>query len=336
MTMWTSRPLRPFVASLLTVLSLNTQTSADVVRVGDEPWYRQPAADIPRARELFTRAVSHHQQLLRGVARDLYGQALVQWDNPDIRWNLALVLEDLGQYLHAHRELEAAERWGDSLGAERLRDVHKRMAALEAHHLARIEASCVEPATEVTLDGQPWFRGAAHQSTLVEPGEHYVVARKQGFFSVTRSISLTVGRLAQVDLPMDPDRLIETKRWSTWTPWIVVSAGVGLAVVGGVLERQAQLDREHAATSLPVQCVLPAGCKPTSAPSSYSRAVTQHRIAFGAFAAAGAVAATGLLLVWINQSYTLAYRSTARANEKIRILPIITSDQVSISAQRRF
>jgi hypothetical protein len=60
----------------------------------------------------------------------LYEQALAQWDKPDIRWNLALVLEDLGQYLRAYQRLDGALRWREALGAERLRDVQARIVAL--------------------------------------------------------------------------------------------------------------------------------------------------------------------------------------------------------------
>jgi hypothetical protein len=82
---------------LLTLALLASTARAEITRTGSEPWYQQPTADIRRAKELFARAVSEHQQLKRGDARDLYDQALALWDNPDIRWNLALVLEDLGQ-----------------------------------------------------------------------------------------------------------------------------------------------------------------------------------------------------------------------------------------------
>jgi hypothetical protein len=186
---------------LLTLALLASTARAEITRTGSEPWYQQPAADIRRAKELFARAVSEHQQLKRGDARDLYDQALALWDNPDIRWNLALVLEDLGQYLRAHHQLESASRWGEALGAERLRDIRDRMTALETH-LARIDASCKEPATDITLDGQPWFHGSGQQSTLVEPGEHYVFARKAGFFPITSSILVAAGQVTRLDLAM--------------------------------------------------------------------------------------------------------------------------------------
>lgn len=329
------RYLCAVAASGLLALAFLTPTArAEIPRTGDEPWYRQPTANIERAKELFAQAVSEHLQLLRGNAKDLYDQALVLWDNPDIRWNLALVLEDLGQYLHAHDQLERATRWGEALGAERLHDVHDRMNALEVHHLARIEASCNELATDVTLDGQSWFQGSGRGSMLVEPGEHYVVARKLGFFPVARSISVAAGQDARLDLPMDEDRLIETRRWAAWKPWAAIAAGVVLTATGAVLDGQAILNRDNAAKSLPSSCDTAMGCTPTQAPRSYGRAVTEHRIALSALATGGTTTALGLVLVWMNQAQV--HRSEARPLGSIEITPVLSTSLLGISAQRQF
>src|SRR5262249_4474001 len=119
------------LAALLLVLA-PAAAHAQVVRTGSEPWYPQtPTAARQRAQALFAQAFDKHQQLLRGEAMELYEQALALWDNPDIRWDLALVLEDLGQYLRAYEQLEGALRWEAALGAERLREVHDHMQALE-------------------------------------------------------------------------------------------------------------------------------------------------------------------------------------------------------------
>jgi hypothetical protein len=320
---------------LLVLALLPPAAHAEVARTGDEPWYRQATAEVrQRARALFAQAVDKHQQLLRGDARDLYDQALALWDDPDIQWNLALVLEDLGQYLRAYQQLDGALRWGDALGAERLRDVRDRMQALETRHLARMEASSDEPGADITFDGQPWFRGAGHQSTLVEPGEHYIASRKAGFFPVTRSVSLTAGQVARVALPMDVDRLFETRRWSAWEPWAVVSAGVVVVAVGAGLERQAIVHRDAAAKSLPGPCDSSRGCTPTTSPAGYDRAVTDRRLAIGAFVAGGTTLVVGLTMAWINQLQV--HHTEARAPGQIEVTPILATDQVGVSARLRF
>jgi tetratricopeptide (TPR) repeat protein len=321
------------LAALALVLA-PPRAHAEVPRTGGEPWYQQATADArQRAQALFAQAFDKHQQLLRGEAMELYEQALALWDNPDIRWDLALVLDDLGQYLRAHEQLESTLRWDAALGAERLREVRDRMQALETQRLARIEAYSKEPGANITLDGQPWFRGAGRRSTLVLPGEHYIAASKPEYLSVTRSVSVKAGEQARVPLLMDEDRLIETRRWTEWKPWAVVAAGVAVAAVGAELERQAYADWHAAADELRRSCDT-LTCEPTPPLSPYNRGVTENRLALGAFAAGGTAVAVGLALAWFNQPR--AHRTEARAPSPIELTPILSPGRAELSALIRF
>jgi hypothetical protein len=321
------------LAALALVLALPA-ARADVPRTGDEPWYRQASADArQRAQALFEQAVDEHQQLLRGEALELYEQALALWDNPDIRWNLALVLEDLGHYLRAYRQLERALHWEAALGAERLREVRDRMRVLETQRLARIETYLEEPRAEIKLDGQPWLRHAGRRSALVHPGEHYITASKPGYFPVTRSVSVTAGQQARVALPMDEDRLVETRRWTAWKPWTVVAAGVAVTAVGVVLEAQAFARRNAAADTLHDRCHT-LTCKPASSPALYEGAETKHTLAVGAFAAGGTAVAMGLALAWLNRPR--AYRAEARAPSRIELVPMLSPHQAELSVRIPF
>jgi len=320
------------LAALGLVLGLPT-AHAEVTRTGSEPWYRQASAEArQRAESLFAQAVAKHQQFLRGDALALYEQALAQWDNPDIQWNLALVLEDLGQYLRAHQELEGALRWEASLGAERLREVRERMRALEMQRLARIATAREEPGAEIKLDGEPWLPRAGRRSALVLPGEHYLAASKPGYFTVTRPVYVKAGQAARVALPMDEDRLLETRRWTVWKPWAVVGAGIAVAAVGAALERRSFADREAAATKERARCQGPA-CEP-SRMDIYDRADVEHRLAIGAFAASGAALAAGLALAWRNQPR--AHRTEARPPSRIELTPVLSLHRAEFTALVRF
>lgn len=306
---------------------------AEAVRIGLEPWYRQGTADArQRAMELFAQAVEKHQQLLRGDAMELYEQALALWDNPDIRWNLALVLDDLGQYLRAYQQLESALRWEAAIGPERLRQVRDRMRVIETQRLARIETSLEEPEAEIKLDGQPWLRRAGRRSTIVLPGEHYIAASKPGYFPVTRSVSVKAGQQAHVALLMDEDRLIETRRWTEWKPWAMVAAGVAVAAVGAAMEWLALSDREIAATDLVEGC-NESSCEPTLTPS-YDLAVVENRLAIGAFAVGGTAVVVGLALAWLNQPR--AQRSKERRLPRIELTTILSPHRAELSALVRF
>lgn len=327
--------LRAVPAAVLAVLALVLvlpAARAETVRTGGEPWYRQVPADVrKRAQALFAQAINKHQKLLRGDALALYEQALALWDNPDIQWNLALALEDLGQYLRAYHELERVFRWGAALGPERLRQVRDRMRVLETQRLARIESYREEPAAVITLDGKPWLPSAGRRSMVVLPGEHYLAARKSGYFPVTRPVYVKAGQQARVALPMDEDRLFETRRWSAWKPWAAIGAGVAVAAMGAALERRAYAHRDAAAAAL-------TGCGELacdSIPSSlYDRAGVEHRLAIGTIAAGSAAVVVGLALAWRNQPR--AHRTEARPPSRIELTPILSLHRAELSALVRF
>jgi tetratricopeptide (TPR) repeat protein len=306
---------------------------ADAVRTGGEPWFRQASAEALRqAHALFAQAIEKHQQLLRGDALALYEQALALWDNPDIQWNLALVLEDLGQYLRAHEQLESTLRWGTALGPERLREVRDRMRTLETQRLARIETSREEPAAVITLDGVPWLPHAGRRSTLVLPGEHYLTASKPGYIPVTRSVVVKAGQQARVALPMDEDRLLETRRW---TAWAVIGAGVAVASAGAVLERSAFADQYDFENKV-ARCSAEASNGSCDA-SQFADPETiklKNRFAIGMIAAGGTTVAVGLVLTWLNRQ--AAHRAEPRPPSRIELTPILSSHGAELSALVRF
>jgi hypothetical protein len=329
--------VRTIAAAGLAVLALVLAVPAaraEVTRTGIEPWYRHAPVDArQRAQALFAQALDKHQQLLRGDAMKLYAQALALWDNPDIRWNLALVLEDLGQYLSAYQQLENTLRWEAALGAERLREVRDRMRALETRRLARIEAYSQEPGADIKLDGQPWFRDVGRRSTLVLPGTHYIGSTKPGYTSTTVSILVAVGEQYLVTLRMVADSLVETRRWSEWKPWAVVSSGVAVVAVGALLERQAFAHRDDAAKALAVRCPTTLGCEPMSLLDVYDRAVTENQLAIGAFVAGGTAVAVGLALAWLNQPR--AHRAEAPTSP-IELIPTVSPGRAGALALIRF
>jgi hypothetical protein len=336
MTLTTRIPsIRSIAAIALATLALILASSAaraDIKRTGGEPWYQLVSPEAQQQVEvLFDGAVDKHQQLLRTDAMNLYEQALALWDNPDIRWNLAIALEELGRYLPAHQQLERAARWDAALGLERLTAVHERMHALETEHLARIEASSDEPGADVRLDGKPWFQGAARQSTLVLPGTHYVGATKSGYSPITLPVVVVVGQQVRVTLRMVVDHAIEMRRWAAWRPWTVVALGTVVTAVGAGLERQAFVHRDVAAKELAQLCNM-SKCDPMN-PRDNVRAATDHRWALGAFAAGGTAIAAGVVLVWLNRPRWLRPEVIPSA---VELIPDVSPGEAGVSARLRF
>jgi hypothetical protein len=321
------------VGAIVVFVVAGPAVHADVTRTGNEPWCQQATAEArAQAQAVFDQAIDKHLQLLRGDAMELYEQALALCDNPDIRWNLALVLDDMGEYLPAHQQLERALQWDTALGVQRLGEVRERMRMLETQRLARIEAQSDEPGADIRLDGQPWFRGSGSQSALVTPGMHYIAATKPGFAPTTASVLVAAGERYRVTLRMAVDRLIETRRWSVRMPWTVVAAGAAVAVVGAVAEWQALAHRDAAVDALARGCDMRSECPWTRLQDS-DRAVMDHRIAIGAFVAGGTAVAAGMVLAWLNQPK--AHRSEAPGSP-VELIPTVSAAGAAVSARVRF
>jgi len=329
------RSIRVVSATALAALTLALAppvAHADVTRTGDEPWYQQSTAEAQqRADALFKQAVDKHQQLLRVDAMELYEQALAIWDNPDIRWNLALVLNDLGKYLPAHEQLEGTLRWGATLGLERLAEVRERMQALETQRLARIEAVSDEPGADIKLDGQPWFHGAGRESTLVLPGTHYIAETKSGYSPTTVSVVVAAGEQYRATLHMVVDHTVEMRRWAAWRPWSLVALGTAVTAVGAGLERQAFARRDAAAKRLQQLCNTIV-CEPMN-PRDSDRAARDYHWALGALATGGTAIAVGLVLVWFNRPQMLRPEVIPSS---VELVADISPNGAEVSARLRF
>lgn len=324
---------RAVVAAGVLLAAAMPYARAEVLRTGSEPWYRGvPAEARQHAQALFEQARDKHLELLRGEAMELYEQAVALWDNPDIHWNLALVLDDLGRYLPAHEQLEAALRWGAALGADRLREVRDRRDALEAQRLGLIEASSDQPAADVQLDGQPWFHGPGHRSARVTPGMHYVAGSKPGYTPTAVSVPVSAGQHYRVRVEMVVDHLIETRHWSAWKPWAVVGAGATFAAVGAGFEWRAIRNHNYAAAELARACDDAKSCAPT-AKSENERARLDSQRAAGAFIAGGVTLTVGLQLVWVNQPRWLHPEAT---HSPLELVPTVSPDHAGVAALLRF
>lgn len=304
-------------------------------RATPSPWERDVSGEErQRAEALFAQAVELHEQLLRDQAVTRYEEALSHWDHPDIRWNLALLTKEMGHYLRSYEHLERALAWGPEAFDEHDRDKLLAMRQmLLRQHLAVVEARCDQPGAELALDGKPWFRGPGEARQVVLPGEHVITAWKPGYFPVTRTIVLSAGVRGVVTIAMSVDGLIEKRRLQPWLPWAVISSGVGVGVMGAGLDWQAGRQLDQARHELARECGIALSCTPAT-PSSYGRALWEHRIGTGAIVVGGAVAAAGLALVLLNQPRS--YRTKDRDGGTFELMPMASPDTAGVSAQFRF
>lgn len=293
-----------------------------------------PAADRRAAEALFGHAVELHEQLLRAQAVARYEQALALWENPYIRWNLALLMNDMGQHLRAYEHLERALAWGpEALGRDDWAKLAGMRRMLLAERLAVIEARCDQPGAALALDGKPWFRGPGAARRVVLPGEHVLTASKPGHFPLARTIILPAGSRGAVTVWLSIDGIVVQRRWARWQPWVVVGGGAAVALVGAGLERAARSDLAEARRTLARRCAGAVTCDPAT-PRAHGRGVFQRRVAAGALAMAGAITAAGLVLAYLNQPRV--YRTEDRGGSAFDLVPMAAPDAAGVAARFRF
>ena len=273
----------------------------------------QPAASEPlwhegvsaeqkaKATVLFKEAFARHQDRQFSEARDLYEQAVEDWDNPDIRYNLGLLYESMGLPLRAYDNLRRALDWGDQgiIGEQRTHAL-SLLEALLTDRLSIIDVHCNEQGARVAVDGELVLVGPGTTETVVLPGKHVITAEKDGYFSVLEVVTQAAGKRNAVTVTLSEDREIYRRRWAPWKPWAVSAGGAATMLVGAGLRWRASSNVTRAENLLEDTCDDAPLCDP-AAGGAYSAATWQNRFASGSFAVGGAAIVTGLALAWLNR-----------------------------------
>ena len=286
-----------------------------------------------QARTLFEQAAELHERWRLEEAIALYREALHHRQHPQIYLNLARALEKYGDLLAAHRNvqraLEANPR--DALSDEQSAIAAQLESQLEAR-LARIEVLCDEPGAEVFVDGKPWPLGAGAHASMVLVGEHVIIAKKPGFFTVTRSQPVMAGQSMRVTvhLERDPGHLYQ-RRWHRALPLTTLATGSAFALAGGWFLRDARNQYRNAADTFDHGCTLSCG---SQVGAEVRDAVTTQRWGAAALAIGSTVALTGLVMLVLNQPQP--YQPSDFGGAEFRILPMRGSRTAGVSASWRF
>lgn len=148
----------------------HAQPTAPAGDADARPW----AAGVPAAEQAIALALydagnrafteSHPVQ---AIAK--YNEALLHWDHPAIRYNLAVCLIDLDQPAVAREDLERSLAFGEpALGPEAYRQAMIYRKLLDAQ-LSRVTIAAREPGVVVLLDGKWLFTGPGEASPSCAP-----------------------------------------------------------------------------------------------------------------------------------------------------------------------
>lgn len=273
----------------------------------DRPWASGVSED-EQATALALYVVGNREFVESRFAQALakYREAILHWDHPAIRYNMAVCLINLDQPLEARDQLEQGLRYGaDALGIDAYQQGITYRKLLDAQ-LARVRVACGESGATITLDGKPLFTGPGEASLFALAGPHQVVAVKPGYETSSVALLLVAGRQTNVDLRLTHEhgtRMV--RRWSTWKPWAVVGGGGALLGAGALSYVIAA--NSFAAYDRGVEWACPAGCDAMMFASldglhrTKARAETEQTVAFSLFVAGGVATIAGAIAVMMNQ-----------------------------------
>lgn len=283
---------------------------------GVRPWSLSvEPAERKAARALFLEGNRLFRVPLFARAVAQYKAAIAKWKHPAFYFNLALAQINLDDNVAARESLERAMVYGaEPLGAERFAEAQKQLKDLE-RTLGKIRVTCATKGAEVTLDGDTLFVGPGHYENWIESGDHEVTAKKSGYLSEARKVTVPQGMKQAVDLKLITlnEASDKNRRWSVWKPWAVVAVGTAVAVTGGVFHSRSAASYEaYDDDFIRLPCVTEGGSSgctnddiPKSMQTRLDRAALQQKVAIGAYAAGGAILATGVVLLYMNRPRTV-------------------------------
>jgi len=304
-------PFSKAFAILACVMALASVAQAEPVApaTAERPWAKGvPEEAQKQALALFEEGNKLFENSEHAASLAKYRQALSVWDHPAIRYNAAVALINLDQPLLANENLELSLRYGDAPFNPETYQQALTYRKLLRGQLAELKVACVESGAEVALDGTTLFVAPGEAARWLTPGTHQLVARKPGYLTETRSLTLLPGKpvvetLALQEIGSLPTRTV--RRWPTWKPWAVVGGGMLLSLIGVPVLLEARSNLIAYDDQIVQNC--PNGCPavPPAAADLRNRAHTENIVATSLFAVGGAVAASGLVLVLLNQPRTV-------------------------------
>jgi hypothetical protein len=308
----------------------------------DSPWYCG-VTDVQQenALALYREANQLFDDGLFVGAVAKYRAALEHWAHPTIQYNLMLALVALERPIEAYESSLAVLRHGP--GAlrpdehERARDYQRLLRG----RIAVLEVICDEPGAIVSLDGQPLLRAPGMARLFVLPGQHELVARKPGFLPSHQTLLLLSEKPKRVHVAMlEADQAMLTLRhWQPLRPWGIVSAGVGIGLLGIAFEWRADINNRAAQALFHEECPPPLGCfeqlKSPALLSRMQRSTWYRRMGHGVSIAGAATALTGIVLVYLNRQQQIE-NPLRRHLVRVSILPEIDHELTGLSMSLTF
>lgn len=273
----------------------------------DRPWARDVSDDAQKqALLVFEEGNKLFENSEHAAALAKYREALKIWDHPAIRYNAAVALVNLDQPLAANENLELALRHGEAPFNPETYQQALTYRKLLRGQLAELKVTCAEPGADIALDGATLFTAPGEAARWLLPGAHQLVARKTGYLTATRSLSLLPGKPTIESLTLQEFGTLPTKtvrRWPTWQPWAVLGGGALVALAGVPLMLDVKSNIVAYDEGIRQSCAggCPPGVLPQAVTDARDRARTENIVAVSLFVVGGAALASGVAMLVLNQ-----------------------------------
>jgi len=266
-----------------------------------------------------------------------YRRALRHWSHPSIQGNLGITLIHLDRPVAAYGLIEKALRFGANPFASHIYQQMLAHQKLLRGQVSHIVVDCQATAAAVTLDGAGLFDCPKSQSRVIRSGQHEIVARAKGHLTYTRRFVAAAGATTRIKVVLVPLEMAggTARRFSSWKPWSIVGAGVGVLAIG--LGFQLAAGSNTSSYEREVAQLCPDGCVPSELPETVrdleGRGRWQNRLAIGAFIVGGVALVAGGGLVFVNQPKRVRVDESGR---RIGVAPALFRDGAGLAISGRY
>ena len=257
-----------------------------------------------------------------GKAAGGYRAALAYWEDPIIRYELALVLIELRDPVAAAEQLDKVIQGGRA-GIANARVYEHAVATqqkLLEHELAHLLVTCWTNGARIIIDNDeagawiiqtrasPARPAVITQRVRVRAGLHTILAELPGGHLVPVQRRVRAGETVHVTVAVP---MVWQRRWENmqWAPWALSSTGILLWAVGNTLQHSAAATFRRADDKVEDCTAGRESCPSSGALRLQDTAETRRTLGLVSYGLAGAALVTGGVLAYLNRRVT--YPGTA-------------------------